>query len=193
MRACRPKTWGGETASECKRQRTSVHAQERERCLALWLLFLYVFFLPLGLPYVNRASQEGCLFPGVLTPVFRPSSVLFSSSLETRKKAGRSLPCIRHSSLWTLWALSHPESADSLFSCPIFWVGMPSCLEDEACKEAITHTPIFLRFRIGTESSILPPSARAPSVEICPLNSYTTSLNKHMKQHRKEFNSTSSL
>ena len=29
-----------------------------------WLLFLYVFFflLPLGLPYVNWASQECCLF-----------------------------------------------------------------------------------------------------------------------------------
>ena len=36
----------------------------RERALALWLLFLYVFFLflPLGLPYVNWASQECCLF-----------------------------------------------------------------------------------------------------------------------------------
>ena len=29
---------------------------------ALWLLFLYVFFLPLGLPYVNWASQQCCLF-----------------------------------------------------------------------------------------------------------------------------------
>ena len=29
----------------------------------VWLLFLYVFsLLPLGLPYVNWASQEGCLF-----------------------------------------------------------------------------------------------------------------------------------
>ena len=28
-----------------------------------WLFFLYVFFLlPLGLPYVNWSSQEGCLF-----------------------------------------------------------------------------------------------------------------------------------
>ena len=36
----------------------------RERALALWLLFLYVFFLflPLSLPYVNWASQECCLF-----------------------------------------------------------------------------------------------------------------------------------
>ena len=39
MRACRPK--------RCE-----------ERALALWLLFLYVFFLPLGLPYVNWASQD---------------------------------------------------------------------------------------------------------------------------------------
>ena len=35
---------------------------ERERPMALWLLFLYVFFLPLGLPYVNGAMQERCLF-----------------------------------------------------------------------------------------------------------------------------------
>ena len=34
---------------------------ERERAPALWRLFLYVFFLP-GLPYVNWASQESCLF-----------------------------------------------------------------------------------------------------------------------------------
>ena len=39
-------------------------AWERERPPALWLLFLYVVFfsLPLGLPYVNRASLEFCLF-----------------------------------------------------------------------------------------------------------------------------------
>ena len=36
--------------------------QQEERPLALWLLFLHVFFLPLGLPYVNWASQECCLF-----------------------------------------------------------------------------------------------------------------------------------
>ena len=56
VRACQPKDakrreWG---------EWTSV--QERERPLDLWLLFSYVFFFPLGLPYVNRASQECCLF-----------------------------------------------------------------------------------------------------------------------------------
>ena len=29
---------------------------------SIWLLFLFVFLLPLILPYVNWASQEGCLF-----------------------------------------------------------------------------------------------------------------------------------
>ena len=28
----------------------------------MWLLFLYVFLSPLGLPYVNWVSQECCLF-----------------------------------------------------------------------------------------------------------------------------------
>ena len=36
--------------------------RERERPPVLWFLFLYVFFLPLGLPYVNWALQECCLF-----------------------------------------------------------------------------------------------------------------------------------
>ena len=33
-----------------------------ERGSALWLLFLYVFSFPPGLPYVNWVSQECCLF-----------------------------------------------------------------------------------------------------------------------------------
>ena len=36
--------------------------EKTERPLALWLLFLYIFLLPLDLPYVNWASQERCLF-----------------------------------------------------------------------------------------------------------------------------------
>ena len=36
--------------------------REGERALALWLLFLYAFFLPLGLPYINWASRVLCLF-----------------------------------------------------------------------------------------------------------------------------------
>ena len=46
--------WGHADPKDMKR---------RERPLALWLLFLYVFFfLSMGLPYVNWASQECCLF-----------------------------------------------------------------------------------------------------------------------------------
>ena len=52
VRACRPKD-AKRRAPQC------VWEGGRER--ALWLLFLYVFFLPLGLPYVNWASQECCL------------------------------------------------------------------------------------------------------------------------------------
>ena len=60
VRACRPKDRKG---------RMPQHAgggRERERPLALWLLFLYVTppppLLPSGLPFVNWASQECCLF-----------------------------------------------------------------------------------------------------------------------------------
>ena len=42
-----------------KRDRECVQAQERPP--TLWLLFLYVFPPP-GLPFVNRASHECCLF-----------------------------------------------------------------------------------------------------------------------------------
>ena len=53
VRACRPKD-AKRRAPQC------VWEGGRER--ALWLLFLYVFFLPLGLPYVHWAGQECCLF-----------------------------------------------------------------------------------------------------------------------------------
>ena len=36
--------------------------EQGERPPALWLLFLCFFSSPLGLPYVNWASQECCLF-----------------------------------------------------------------------------------------------------------------------------------
>ena len=52
MKACWPKD----------AKRTPQHMGERERERALWLLFLYVFSSPLGLPYVNWVSQECCLF-----------------------------------------------------------------------------------------------------------------------------------
>ena len=47
---------------EEERERESACAWERERDLTLWLFFLYVFSSPLGLPYINWASQECCLF-----------------------------------------------------------------------------------------------------------------------------------
>ena len=40
----------------------SSQREERERAPALWLLFLYAFPPSLGLPCVNWASQECCLF-----------------------------------------------------------------------------------------------------------------------------------
>ena len=59
MRVCRRKRHKEER--ERDRERTG---QERDPTppLAFWLLFLDVFFLPLGLPNVNWASQECCLF-----------------------------------------------------------------------------------------------------------------------------------
>ena len=73
MRACQPKRCEEERAreSEWERARQWDRDTHRERDRetqreppALWLFFLYVFFslLPLGLPYVNWASQECCLF-----------------------------------------------------------------------------------------------------------------------------------
>ena len=57
MRACRRKRHGGR-----EREHPRVHEHRRDWTLALWFLFLCFFFLPLGLPYVNRASLEFCLF-----------------------------------------------------------------------------------------------------------------------------------
>ena len=56
-----------------------------ERPLALWLLFL-CFFLPLGLPYVNWAKQECCLF-------YLRSSLRFLD-LPLFCFRGLSLPCL---------------------------------------------------------------------------------------------------
>ena len=60
---------------EEKRVGESSSARERERQSTLWLLFLYVFFLPLGLPYVNWTGVFVLL--EVLTLVLGPSFVLF--------------------------------------------------------------------------------------------------------------------
>ena len=66
-------------------------ASGRQREGALWLFFLYMyFFLHLGLPYVNWASQECCLF---YLKSSLPSSYLpltFLCSIFT----GFSLPCL---------------------------------------------------------------------------------------------------
>ena len=53
------KTWREQPERETEGERQWAWVGERPP--ALWLLFL-CFFLPLGLPYVNCASQECCLF-----------------------------------------------------------------------------------------------------------------------------------
>ena len=45
------------------------HVGKGARESVLWLLFLYVFFLPLGLPCVNWASQECYLFYAIAREV----------------------------------------------------------------------------------------------------------------------------
>ena len=50
--------WGG-VEREREREKERTHAGEKER--ALWLLFLYVFFFPLGLLHAKWA-QSGVLF-----------------------------------------------------------------------------------------------------------------------------------
>ena len=42
-----------------------------------WLLFLCFFLLPVSLPSVNWLSRRAVILPEVLTPVLRPSFVLF--------------------------------------------------------------------------------------------------------------------
>ena len=63
------------------RERMSLRLGEKERPLALSLLFLYVISSP-G-PALCKLDQPGLLFvlPEVLTPVLRPSFVLFSQAL----------------------------------------------------------------------------------------------------------------
>ena len=67
MRACQP-----------KRRKERETERERERPLALWLLFL-CFFSPPREPTLCKLGWPGVLFvlPEVLTPVLRPSFVLF--------------------------------------------------------------------------------------------------------------------
>ena len=52
---------------------------EEKPLAEFWLLFLYVFFflLSLSLPCVNWPSGKGFVLPEVLTPVLRPSFILF--------------------------------------------------------------------------------------------------------------------
>ena len=60
-----------------QRERQSVG----ERPLALWLLFLYVFFFPSPGPAVKKKiglARSFFVLPEVLTLVLRPSFVLFS-------------------------------------------------------------------------------------------------------------------
>ena len=71
----------GEGEREGERKKEHMHAGEKEREKALWLLF-YMFFPPLGLPCANWA-QPGVLFvlPEVLNLVLGPALVLSSRAL----------------------------------------------------------------------------------------------------------------
>ena len=54
--------WGHVGPKDVTRESERAHAHGRESPLAFWLLFLTCLSLPLGLPCVNRALQERCLF-----------------------------------------------------------------------------------------------------------------------------------
>ena len=84
-----------EHVGEGERERKSTRMQERERerereraseRARLWLLLLYVFFLPWACPLQIRLSQECCLF-------YLKSS-LWSSDLLLFHFCGLSLPCL---------------------------------------------------------------------------------------------------
>ena len=51
--------------------------REEKHPAQFWLLFLCFFLLPLSLPSVNWLSRRAVILPEVLTPVLRPSFVLF--------------------------------------------------------------------------------------------------------------------
>ena len=78
MRAC------GRKRHEKKRERMS--AQERESLGPIAPLFMFFFYPPPGLPYVNWVSQECCLFYLRSSP--GPGTFLFSIF------SGFSLPCL---------------------------------------------------------------------------------------------------
>ena len=57
------KEWGHADPKDTKkRERDRALTRERERPLAVWLFYFMFFLLPLGLPYVNGASQKYSLF-----------------------------------------------------------------------------------------------------------------------------------
>ena len=66
-----------------KEKRSTPHPPDLDQ---FWLLFLYVFLLPVSLSYINWASQEGCLF--------FPRSSLQSSDLSLFCFLGLSLLCL---------------------------------------------------------------------------------------------------
>ena len=81
------KAWGHFDPEDAKRRETDRETEREhvgERPPALWLLFLYVFSKPLGLPYVNWDSQECYLFN------LRSSLWTFLCSIFT----GFSFPCL---------------------------------------------------------------------------------------------------
>ena len=60
VRACQPKRRKEKRGRERERESECTHMGETPP--ALWFLFYMFFSLPLGLPHVNWASQECCLF-----------------------------------------------------------------------------------------------------------------------------------
>ena len=74
-------------------EKKSAHMRGREKERALWLLLC--FFLPLGLPYANWASQECCLFYLKSSLWSSDLSLTFVCSIFV----GFSLPCLLASTI----------------------------------------------------------------------------------------------
>ena len=69
----------GEREGEGERGREGGRERERKRgARALWLLFFYVFFFPLGPAPCKLGLVRSAVLPKVLTLVLGPSFVLFS-------------------------------------------------------------------------------------------------------------------
>ena len=78
--------WGA-VERETERERTCAHMGERER--ALWLLFLYIFFLPPGPALCKLGLGRSAVLSEVLTPVLGLSLTFLCSVF-----VGFPLPCL---------------------------------------------------------------------------------------------------